>query len=316
MKNNNVILAILLICCALPVFAQNSTWQKFSAKEKEFESISREVPIILKSVPASADACDVTGTFIGGNIFELNGEAWPEGDAVRLKVKGRASNGVKVMLYGTVTYVSEETVLYKFTFSADANGQGVEQPMSCYLTDKTAEAERKAKEREREAQERELEEARRKETPEYKIEAILEDLIAAKRVGVVEKKKVNWGSALLSAANADVSGVESSIGTSKVIDVIAADGESKSGTIAFDPKMSLTLTLKDKSTVKATFDATCSFELKNPQAYAFALYSEDMTDVLYFFEVSGTNRTFLLSDGKVYKLDKNTVKQIKSVMAG
>lgn len=270
--------------------------------------MSPEVPLVLKSTPATDTACDVAGAFLGSNMFELKGEAWPEDNNVRLKVKGTASNGAKVMLYGSVGYVDEETVLYDCTLSVSASGQGVEQSVRCYLVDK-------ATKEEREAKERELEEAKRKASPEYKTHAMLDDLFSAKRVGTIEKKRINWGSAIQSAANRDVSGVTPSVNSNKVIDVLIADGESKSGVLTFDPEMSLNLTLKDNSNIKVSFEASCTFELKMLEAYVIAFYSQDMTDVLYYIESSGENSVFLFSDSKLYKLAKKTVKQIRSIIA-
>jgi len=317
MKHIYFLLVAVLMSCGLPVSAQNVVWQKLSAKETTWEPGSREYPITLKSTPAQSDACDVTGILLDSNMIKLEGEAWLDGDGVRLKVSGIATNGVNVMFYGSVTYVDDETIMYEGTWSVDADGRGVEQPFSCYLFDKDARAKRAEEEREREAKEREIEEARRRETPEYKTQALLEKLFAAKRVGIVKKKKLNWGSALQSLANADAAGALSSIDTDDVIDVIVADGEAKSGALSFDSnsRMQLTLKLKNKSTVQANFKSSRLFELKEPAAYVIAFYSQDMSNVLYFFENAGNNSAFLFSQDKVYKLDKKTVKQIQSIRA-
>lgn len=183
MKRVIFILATLMISCALPSFGQTSTWQKFSSQVRDFNPVSREVPIKLKSTPVSADACDVTGVFVGSNVFELTGEAWPEGEVVRMKLKG---TGVNVMFYGTVSYLDDETVLYEGTFSAtSSNGSGVEQPISCMLMDLTAK-------QEQEAQEKADAEAKWKASPEYKLQTILEGLISSNRAGFVEKQNLTW----------------------------------------------------------------------------------------------------------------------------
>jgi len=71
----------------LPAFAQNTAWQKFSAKETTWTSASPKVPMVLKSTPVATDAFNVSGAFLGGNKFELKGEAWSKGDNVRLKLQ-------------------------------------------------------------------------------------------------------------------------------------------------------------------------------------------------------------------------------------
>lgn len=301
MKRIVYIFTVLMISCTLPSFGQTSAWAQFSSKEKDWKSVSNEVPIMLKSTPVSADACDITGVYSGLNTIKLSGEAWPEGNVVRMKLKGTEA---KVMFYGAVTYIDDETVWYEGTFSATLDNHGIEQPICCMLIDSTAKKEREAKEREQAEKEWIA-------SPEYKLLTILEDLISSNRVGIVEKTKLNLGSAVNSAVNSDVSGITSSLSKNQRIDVLDVAGEAKKGTITKDP-LSAHLTLKDKSSITTNFDASGTFKLSSPNIYVSVLYSNDMSEVLYLIRGEAENSAFLLYHNKLYKLDKKTVRSVES----
>lgn len=132
---NILILGILILCSVQTSLA--SDWRSLSSDGAELESIEQQWPIILKIAPGSDNSCAVSGMFLGHYMCSLKGEVWPEGDAIKIKIKGDVSTNTSLVIYGTLSYRDANTVKIDGTLSVNVNGSVQKTPCMFYMEDKS-----------------------------------------------------------------------------------------------------------------------------------------------------------------------------------
>lgn len=292
MRRLFVLICVALICGAAG--AQNATWKLVSEKKTAWNPMNPAVPIRMEVTPADSSTCDVTAVDMS-SFTKFAGEMWTDsGDEVRLKLKGKAANGVSVMIYGTVESNNNGELIVPATLSADMNGRGTEQKIYLLLKRGTTAEEQRQQE----------EEARRRAAEE---EAFADSAVApfvelwhAQRIGA-KRRKLSWGSVMSATASGSLSGAANSVGNSVQIEPLEADGEAKTGT--FSAK-GIDIVLKDKRQISVPFVRTAHKKMDEPKVEITAHCSEGLKSIVYDTVYHGVRNAFLLHDGRLYKLDK------------
>lgn len=290
-----------LLLVGIMLFSVGSTalasdWKTLSARGSELESTDPEWPVQLTIKPSAASSCSVTGMYLGRYMCSLKGEAWPDGNSIRIKVKGDISSNAKLMIYGTLTYHGASTVEVEGDLSVDINGSGTETACSFYMKDKRAEAEAAR-----------LEAERYKSSPEYRVKTILEGFIHSGRIS--PKKDKNIGRALGAYASSGIDGALSSANANKTLDISKgqSDGEIEICDLAQDH---FQYTLTDGSTASFAIATRSSFTTDNIAVSAYA--SSDMDSILFVCGSFKNRKAFLAAGNRLYTIKKSAQKSLLS----
>jgi len=274
--------------------AQASGWETLKTDGAKLESIDPEWPILLTISPASDSSCAVTGMYVGRYMCSLNGEVWPDGDVMRIKVKGNISSSAKLMIYGTLSYIDAKTAKIDGDLSVDSNGRAQETSCVFYLEDKTA----------KEKGSHQVVEID-KNSPEYKVLNRFCELWGAGKISL--KKDKNIGRLLGAYASEGVDGAINASNNNQTFDV--TDKHCSGEIVKCDINDSvINYTLKDGFTGTISVDA--DYQLSINDIDVFALWSADLSDMIFVCGPSQNRNVIILSGDKLYKTNKNVRKKI------
>lgn len=276
--------------------AHASNWQTLASRGAELESIDPEWPVLLTITPSNASSCTVTGMYLGQYMCTLKGEAWPDGNSIKIKVKGDMSTNAKLMIYGSLTYRGISSVKIDGDLSVDINGSGTETACLFYMNDKKAEAEAARQETER-----------YKSSPEYHVRSILEGLMHSGRI--CQKKDKNIGRALGAYASSGIDGALSSSNANKTLDISKGqnDGEIE---VCGLTQNDFQYTLTDGSAASFAIATRSSFSIDNIAVSAYA--SADMDKILFVCGSSKNRKAFLVTGDRLYTIKKSAQKSLLS----
>ena len=322
-------------------FAQNDTWNRFASKDAVWSAL-RPFAFRLNIVSVAGNECELKGEVTDSGIgLRLKGKAWVEDNKIKFKLtskslmdfSGQAIHSANTTMDGTIkAFELDEThefydILkheYKYPEAfVDVLGNIIMSKEGSEITkefgitlcnseiydvlERKAEKEKEAAEKAAAEEEKRQAEIKYKATPEYKTKSVFENLLSSGQIGLATKKKFNFGKALSSVASADVAGLAETVDSNTIIDVHKYADESKNGIFE---NLSLQIKTKDKAVITSRFEDKCVFETENPKTETVAYYTSYFSQILFVTRVSSNSTAFLWSDGKLYKLDKKTQKQI------
>lgn len=289
-----LVLYIMFAFIGINASADIDPWGLISQEKTSWDPLTPMMPIKLKVVPVDSVTCDATGVDMG-SFTKLSGKIRRNlsDNNVNIYLQGRASNGVSIRINGEVRASNDSCLVISGTLSAAGNYGDMERAVAIVLENAGLKALKAQQEKER--QEKARQEKERKENT---VKCLFNNLMDEKRVSI--KKKVNFGAFLPQVVVVDGQNANNQNVVDWAIEVQNPDGEAKSGVSS---EMHLTLTLKSGEEIAVDFAEKTKTKLRQQNIDVFVWYSADIDEVLYLCNSSA----FLLSKGKVFKLNKKTV---------